>query len=179
MSKDYFRIWVDHLDRFNEYIGRGIRWTALLMVLVVCVDVTFRYLLKEGSALFPELEWHLFSLMFLLGSGYALRHDKHVRVDVIYARLSGKQKAWLNLLGHLLLLLPFCFVLFYASEPFVYRAFVMQEQSPDPGGLPYRFIIKSAIPAAAVLLGLQGIVEIAKCVYVIRYGSYSAKHSND
>lgn len=178
MKEDYLPQWLRWLDQINEYVGRGIRWTALLMVVVVCIDVTFRYVLKEGSALFPELEWHLFSLMFLLGSGYALRHDKHVRVDVIYARLSEKQQAWLNLLGHLLLLLPFCFVLFYASEPFVYRAFVMQEQSPDPGGLPYRFIIKSAIPAAAVLLGIQGFVEVIKSIFLIRRKGTAAKASN-
>jgi TRAP-type mannitol/chloroaromatic compound transport system permease small subunit len=179
MKENYLPVWLAWLDQINEYIGRGIRWSALLMVLLVCVDVISRYLLKEGSALFPELEWHLFSIMFLLGSGYALRHDKHVRVDVIYARLSEKQKAWLNLLGHLLLLLPFCFVLFYASEPFVYRAFVMQEQSPDPGGLPYRFIIKSTIPAAAILLGIQGFVKIVQCLFVIWHKGIEPKHSNN
>lgn len=152
------------LDSINEYIGRLIAWAALLLVVVVCVDVAFRYLLRQSNAALPELEWHLFSLIFLLGSGYTLRHNKHVRVDVLYAGWHIRQQTWLNLLGHVLLLVPFCFILIYGSQPFVYRAFITMEGSADPGGLPYRFLIKSAIPACGVLLLIQASAELLKCI---------------
>ncbi|WP_027003740.1 TRAP transporter small permease subunit [Hugenholtzia roseola] len=157
------------LDSLNEYLGRALAWLTVALVAVVCIDVFARYLLKTGSALFPELEWHLFSMIFLLGAGYTLRNEQHVRVDVLYSNFSPLGKAWLNLIGHLVLLLPFCIVLIYISQPLVYNAWVTQEVSPDAGGLPYRFLIKSVIPASAVLLLIQGLAQMGKSLYFIFY----------
>jgi TRAP-type mannitol/chloroaromatic compound transport system permease small subunit len=157
------------LDSLNEYLGRALSWLTVALVAVVCLDVFARYLLKTGSALFPELEWHLFSMIFLLGAGYTLRHEQHVRVDVLYSNFSPLGKAWLNLIGHSLLLIPFCLLLIYISQPLVYNAWLTQEVSPDAGGLPYRFLIKSVIPAAAVLLLIQGAAQIGKSLYFIFY----------
>ena len=129
----------------------------MAMVLVVCIDVLQRKFLNAASALTPELEWHMFSLIFLLGAGYALKHDRHVRVDVFYSRFSKKGKALVDLLGTLFLLFPFCIVLAEASFAYVEFSYRFNEGSPDPGGLPARYLIKSAIPAGVILLGLQGL----------------------
>ncbi len=116
-----------------------------------------RYFFNQSSAGIFELEWHLFAFIFLLGSAYTLKHDKHVRVDLFYSRLSERHKAWVNLLGCLLFLMPMCFVIVITSFQFVENSFKFNESSPDPGGLPARFIVKSAIGIGFSLLFLQAI----------------------
>ena len=104
-----------------------------------------------------ELEWHLFAAIFLLGGGYTLCKDGHVRVDIFYQRLSPRGRAWLNLCGVLFFLLPGCYLVVTTSLPFVHSSFQMQEGSPDPGGIPLRFLLKALIPLGFLLIALQGI----------------------
>ena len=150
------------IDRLNSAIGKAISWLSLLLVLVIVVDVAMRYIFSITSAASFELEWHLFAVIFLLGAAYTLQQDKHVRVDVFYHRFSEKGKAWVNLVGSLTLLLPFCIVAFWESLSFVQSSYVFRETSPDPGGLPARYVIKAAIPTGFFLLGLQAISEFLK-----------------
>lgn len=150
------------IDKLVKYIGTLVSWLTLLLVIVIVIDVTLRYLFNTTSAASFELEWHLFAVIFLLGAAYTLQQDKHVRVDVFYHRFSEKTKAWVNLIGTLLLLLPFCAVAFWESLSFVDYSFAVRETSPDPGGLPARYLIKSAIPIGFFLLGLQGINLLMK-----------------
>jgi len=103
-----------------------------------------------------ELEWHLFAFIFLIGAGYTLLHDGHVRVDILYQRLSTKGKAWINLIGVLLFLFPGCLMIIITSFKFVYNSWSILEGSPDPGGIPFRFIVKGTIPVGFCLLLLQG-----------------------
>ncbi len=145
------------IDGINEWVGRGVAWVTLLMVLVVFVDVVMRYLFNTSYVFTQELEWHLFAFVFLMGSGYTLLHDGHVRVDIIYQRLGPKGKAWINIFGVILLLIPGCYMVVETSWGFVVNAWQVMEGSPDPGGIPYRFIIKAAIPAGFALLLIQGI----------------------
>lgn len=145
------------IDRLTKGVGIGISWLTLVLVLVIVVDVFFRYVFNITSAASFETEWHLFGAIFLLGAAYALQQDKHVRVDVFYHKFSEKTKAWVNLIGTIFLLLPFCGVAFWESISFVKNAYLIKETSPDPGGLPARYIIKSAIPIGFLLLGLQGL----------------------
>jgi len=145
------------VDAINERVGSAVSWLTTVLVIVVCYDVFTRYLMRNSSVAVQEMEWHLFALIFLLGAAYTLKHDRHVRVDIIYARLSSKGKAWIDLLGSLLFLLPFCIVAIWASQSFVANAFRVMETSPNPGGLPGRFLLKAAIPAGFVLLLLQGL----------------------
>jgi TRAP-type mannitol/chloroaromatic compound transport system permease small subunit len=152
------------IDHFNSAIGRIVSWSSLILVAVIIVDVFFRYVFNSTSAATFELEWHLFAAMFLLGAAWTLQQDKHVRVDLFYQRFSTKGKALVNLLGTLLLLLPFCYVSFTESLGFVANSFSVRETSPDPGGLPARYIIKSVIPIAFFLLGLQGISLMLKSI---------------
>ncbi len=141
-----------------------VSWLTLLLVFVIVIDVAFRYLFNVTSAASFELEWHLFAVIFLLGAAYTLQQDKHVRVDVFYNRFSEKSKAWINLVGTTLLLLPFCAVAFWESLSFVEYSFAVRETSPDPGGLPARYLIKAAIPVGFLLLGLQGINLILQSI---------------
>lgn len=149
--------WIDWL--INR-VGRMISWLNVLLIVVIVVDVTARYLFSATSAASFEIEWHLFGALILLGASYALQADSHVRVDVFYSRWSTKVKAWVNLLGTLCLLIPFCLVIIYESVPFVFQAWQLAEGSPDPGGLPARFVIKLMIPIGFVLLLLQGISQV-------------------
>jgi len=145
------------IDIFNEWIGRGTSWVALGLVLVVFVDVVMRYLFKTSFVFTQELEWHLFGFIFLIGAGYTLLHDGHVRVDIIYQRLGGKGRAWINLLGVIFFLIPGCIMVISTSWKFTLNSFSMMEGSPDPGGIPFRFLIKGTIPVGFVLLLLQGL----------------------
>jgi TRAP-type mannitol/chloroaromatic compound transport system permease small subunit len=146
--------WVDTL---NEWIGRGVAWVTLGLVLVVFVDVVMRYLFNTSFVFTQELEWHLFGFIFLIGAGYTLLHDGHVRVDIIYQRLGFKGQAWVNLCGVLLFLIPGCVMVITTGWKFAATSFGMLEGSPDPGGIPFRFILKGCIPVGFVLLLLQGI----------------------
>jgi len=121
-----------------------------------------RYLFSKTSAFSFELEWHLFALIFLIGAAYTLQQDKHVRVDVFYSRFSEKIKAWVDIIGTLFFLLPFCLIASFESFSFVKNSFLVKETSPDPGGLPARYLIKSAIPFGLILLGLQGVSVLLK-----------------
>lgn len=145
------------IDKINAFIGRAVSWLTVLLVIIIVVDVALRYAFSVTSAASFELEWHLFAIIFLLGAAWTLQEDKHVRVDVFYHQFSTKGKAWINIVGSVLLLLPFCTVGFWESLSFVQSSFELNETSPQPGGLPYRYIIKSAIPVGFFLLGMQAI----------------------
>ena len=152
------------LDAFTEMTGRLVSWLILVLVLLVSYDVGMRYLLQSGSIALQELEWQLFSLIFLLGAAYTLKHDDHVRLDLFYQSryMNDTRRAWVNMLGAVFLLLPFCLLIIISSMPFVHTAWAYAEGSPDPGGLPYRWIIKAAIPAGFALLALQGLSSFFK-----------------
>lgn len=148
---------VGFIDRVNAFVGRGVSWLSLLLVLVIVLDVFLRYVFNWSSPASFELEWHLFALIFLLSAGWTLQQDSHVRVDVFYNRFSKKQKAWVNLIGSVFLLLPMSITIMAESIPFVVNSFAVQETSGDPGGLPARYVIKAAIPAGFFFLALQAI----------------------
>lgn len=159
----YIRI----VDKLNEQIGRAVAWLNTALVLVICFDVFRRYLLNVSSVRMIEIEWYLFSLVFLIGAGFTLKHDRHVRVDVLYSKFSPKKKAWINLLGSLIFLIPFCIIIIIGSWPYVYSSYTLKEISPDPGGLPARFLIKGAITVGFFLLLLQAISLAFSSILII------------
>lgn len=123
-----------------------------------------RYLFRSGSIGLQELEWHLFSIIFLIGAAYTLKHDEHVRLDILYQSkfLNDRSRAWVDVFGAMFLLLPFCLLIIISAWPFISQAYIHNEASPDPGGLPARWLIKTMIPAGFCLLLLQAISEIIK-----------------
>ncbi len=149
-------------EGISEATGRAVSALSVLLVAVVCFDVFTRYALNRSTVAAQELQWHLFSVLFLLATAYTLKHDKHVRVDIFYNGLSEKGRAWIDLLGVLLFLTPFCVFILIGSWNYVANSFAIQETSPDPGGLPYRYLLKACIPLAYALLLLQGWAMAAK-----------------
>ena len=145
--------WIDNL---NEAVGRGVAVVSAGLVVVVFSDVVMRYLFNTSFVFTQELEWHLFGFIFLMGAGYTLRHDGHVRVDIVYQRLSPKACAWVNLIGVVLFLLPGCTMVIITSLKFVHSSWTVLEGSPNPGGVPLRFLIKGTITVGFALLLLQG-----------------------
>ena len=161
------KAYIRFADRLSERVGGAIAWLTAVLVAVVCYDVFTRYLLKNSSVAVQELQWHLFALIFLIGAAYSLKYDKHVRVDVFYSRFSLRRQAWVNFIGSLLFLIPFCTIVIVSSQTFVVNAFRIGETSPDPGGLPGRWVLKAAIPLGFVLLLLQGLALACRSLLAI------------
>ncbi|MEM6456567.1 MAG: TRAP transporter small permease subunit [Acidobacteriota bacterium] len=160
------------IDRMNAWLGRGIAWLTLAMVLVGAYNAIVRYLGRFvnwnlSSNAYLELQWHLFSAVFLLGAADALRRGAHVRVDLVYRRLSARGRAWIDLIGALVFLLPFTLVGFYLGFPSVRAAWRVREGSPDPGGLPL-YPLKTLILVSFALLFLQGVAEVIRRIAVLR-----------
>lgn len=156
------------IDQTNRWIGTKISWLSLALVLLICTDVVLRYLFSNTQTWVIELEWHLFGLLFLFGAAYTLLSDEHVRVDLYYNNKTERQKASINLIGTLVLLLPWCYIVIGTSLNYGLNSFSFLEGSPNPNGLPARYIIKFAICVAFVLLALQAISEIIKSIQIIR-----------
>jgi TRAP-type mannitol/chloroaromatic compound transport system permease small subunit len=154
-------------DRFSDLMG----WIAgalnLLMLLNVFYDAIMRYFFSRGSIALQEMEWHLFAMVFLFGIAYALKEDGHVRVDVIYDRLSPRRQAIINIGGTLLLLLPLSVLIVEGSVWYVNEAYSSGEVSGDPGGLPYRWLIKFLIPASFVFLIVSAIGFVIRNINVL------------
>jgi len=154
------------IDRMNQSIGQLTLWLVLIMILVGVWNVIGRYLgnaigqnLTSNSLI--EAQWYLFDIIFLVSAAYALKHNEHVRVDLLYNGWPPKRKALVNLIGTLLFLIPFSILVIYFSWQAVYNSWAILEASPDPDGLP-RYPIKTMIPIAFALLILQGISEAIK-----------------
>lgn len=149
-------------DRFADFIGHVTAGIMILMLLNVFYDVVMRYLFRSGSIAMQEMEWHLFSIVLLIGVSYALFKDGHVRVDLIYDNLATKKKAIINIVGSVVFLIPFSLLIAFGSIDFVLEAYQTNEISGDPGGLTHRWIIKALVPASFFLLVFSTIGVILK-----------------
>jgi len=150
------------LEKIIKKIGDTCSWLSFILVILISLDVFLRYVFNFSSASLYELEWHMFAVIFMVGSSLTLQKDEHVRVDVFYNKFSDKGKNIINLIGNIIFLLPFSLIIFYTSIPFVEDSFKILESSPDPGGLPFRFLIKSIIPISFLLLAIQGVLNVFK-----------------
>jgi len=151
-----------YLDRISKYTGAIAALLVVLLSLLVAYDAGMRYLFSEGSIALQEIEWHLFDLVFLLGLTYALKHDKHVRVDIFFEHYSVQKKAIVQILSMLLLVIPFSFIFLIDAFDMTMQSYLQQEVSADPGGLSHRWMIKAVLVLAFVLLILQAFSEILK-----------------
>ena len=155
------------VDGLNDKIGYLVSWLTTLMVAVVIYDVFTRYVLRSSSVAVQEMEWHIFSLIFLIGGAYTLKEEGHVRVDIFYSRFSARGKAWIDLVGGVVFLVPFCLLVIWTSHQFVAMSWMTREMSPDPGGLPGRYLLKAAIPAGFVLILVQGIAQTLRALLTV------------
>lgn len=161
------------IDRVTGVIGRLVSWLVLLMVLTSAFNAVARYLGRFlgrnlSSNAYLEGQWYLFSLVFLLGAAYALQQDAHVRVDVLFGRFPERVRRWVNILGTLLLLIPFSVFVLWTSWPIVRNSWAIRELSPDPGGLP-RWPLKPFILVCFVLLLVQSVSELIKEIHALRH----------
>lgn len=153
------------IDAFQDRLGNSVSWLMFLMVVVVFSDVVGRYLFNKSSVFTQELEWHLFGLVYLLAAGYTMLYDEHVRIDILYAKWSPRKKAAVDFIMLFVMFLPSAIMVVYTSWPFVYHSVQVNEGSPDPGGIPFRWAYKSVIIVGFLLLMLQGLSQAIKNFY--------------
>ena len=155
------------IDALNERVGRAVYWLILVAVAVSAGNATIRYVFDASSNGWLELQWYLFSAVFLLGAGYTLLHNEHVRIDVVFSHLEPRAKAWIDLLGGVFFLLPMAIVIMILSWPMFLESLARHEVSADAGGL-VRWPAKLLIPSGFLLLSLQGVSEIIKRAAFLR-----------
>ena len=155
------------LDALAEQTGRIVSWLTLAMVFVTVAVVILRYLFDIGSIALQESITYLHALVFMLGAAYTLKHDSHVRVDIFYQQRKARARAWINLLGSVLLLMPVCVFIFASSLGYVGNSWSIHEGSREAGGLDGVFLLKTIIPLMATLLLLQGLSVVLRSVLVI------------
>lgn len=155
------------IERFVDAVGRAVSWLSLAIVVLMSINVLLRYLFSTGSVWAQELEWHLLVPLILFGVSYALRHGEHVRVDIAYGRFSPRAKHAVDLLSALLAIAISLLFIWYSLH-YVQQAYVIDEGSPDPGGLPHRYLLKALIPIGFALLLLQSVATALASVDKLR-----------
>lgn len=168
------------IDRLNTMVGKSVYWLILGAVLVSAGNATVRYVFNESSNAWLEIQWYLFSAVFLLTSGYTLLRNEHIRIDVMTSGLSQRGHAWIDLLGGLFFLLPTTILILWLSIPIFMDSFLSGEMSSDAGGL-IRWPVKILIPLGFALLALQAVSEIIKRAAFLagaikHYGAPAAGH---
>lgn len=149
------------IDALTERVGRSVIWLVLVATLISAGNALARYALGESSNAWLEIQWYLFGAMFMLAAGYTLKHNGHVRIDILYGRFGARGQAWVDLFGGLFFLLPMAGLLAWLAWPAFHDAWLTHEISPDAGGL-VRWPVKLLLPAGFALLALQGVAEVIK-----------------
>ncbi len=155
------------LDKFTEIIGKASAWLAVLIVLVTCYIVISRYVFNSGSIAVQESLNYLNAILVFFTAGFTLKHNAHVRVDIIYGAASERYKAWVNLLGAIFLLLPVAVFILISSWDYVMSSWAIREDSPEANGLPFVYLLKTTILLMCVILLLQGLTEIMRNVCLL------------
>jgi TRAP-type mannitol/chloroaromatic compound transport system permease small subunit len=155
------------IDAFNKVFGQLAEWLVLVAALISAGNAAARYLFNASSNAWLEIQWYMFSGMFLLGAAYTLKHNEHVRVDLIYSSVSDRARLWIDIFGLVFFLLPAMTILAYMGWPFFYDAFERGEISGNAGGL-LRWPVKLIMPVGFTLVALQGVSELIKRVAALR-----------
>ncbi len=158
------------IERFVDGVGGAVSWLALVIVALMSVNVVLRYLFSIGSVWGQELEWHLLVPLILFGSSYALRHGEHVRVDIVYGRFSSRTKVIVDLASSALVIAISALFIWFSLH-YVQQAYVIDEGSPDPGGLPHRYLLKALLPVGFALLLAQGVAGVLGSLDKLRRGA--------
>jgi TRAP-type mannitol/chloroaromatic compound transport system permease small subunit len=167
MSFAHMTAVADRIDRITSPLGRAVAWLALVVVLLQFALVVARYLFGLGSVWLTETVIYAHATMFMLAAAWTLQLGGHVRVDIFYADASARTKALIDLVGALVLLLPFMIVLIWLSVPYVARSWSILERSQEASGLPLVFLLKTLIPLFALLMALQGIAQAIRAGAVL------------
>lgn len=147
------------LHQLNLYIGKSISWLTLFMVLLTCVVVILRYGFNIGWIAMQESISYMHAAVFMLGIAYTFRNNGHVRVDIFYQKMSAKNQALIDLVGHIVFLVPMCLYILYSSYDYVSNSWAILEQSRETGGLPFVYLLKTLIPLMAILLLLEALSQ--------------------
>jgi TRAP-type mannitol/chloroaromatic compound transport system permease small subunit len=158
------------LDRISVTLGRATAWLTLLMVIVTFVVVVMRYLFDFGLIWLQESVVWMHAFVFMIGAAYTLQQEEHVRVDIFYRAMSPKRRAWIDCIGVLLFLLPLCVLLAWTSLDYIALSWQLREASRESGGMPYPLIplLKSTLIVMPILLGLQGVSLLLRCIRTLR-----------
>lgn len=157
------------IDHFTLFTGRVLAWCALVMALLTTSVVILRYGFATGSIAMQEAITYLHGCLFMLGVAYALKTGAHVRVDIFYREFSARQKAWVNALGGIVFLLPLCVFIALISWGYVGDAWSIRESSPEPGGIPYLYLLKTLLPLMAINLAVAGTADVMRNASVLIY----------
>ncbi len=161
------RACVRYIDHFTERCGRLLAWLVLAMALLTTFVVVLRYGFNTGSIMAQEVVTYMHGCLFMLGAAYALKSGAHVRVDIFYRNFSERGRAWVNSLGGIVFLMPLCVFIGVSSWSYVTESWAVLETSPEPGGIPAMFLLKSLLPLMAVNLFLQGLAETLRSALVL------------
>ena len=152
----------DFIDKLSLKIGGMVSYIWVVLLGVIVTNVILRYAFSEGRIELEELQWHLYSIGFLFGLSFALTTDSHIRVDILHEKFSPELRAWIELYGILLFLLPFCALVVLFGLPFVMSSYEVGEVSASPGGLPFRWLIKASLPVAFLLLAVTAVARLLR-----------------
>ncbi|MGL4279701.1 MAG: TRAP transporter small permease subunit [Albidovulum sp.] len=155
------------IDRVNEVIGKSVGWLILVAILVSAINATVRKVFNTSSNAWLELQWYLFGAAFLLAAAYTLKQNEHIRIDIVYGMFSRRVQHWIDLLGHILFLMPFAILMIVYFVPYLSQSYNSGEVSNNAGGLPL-WPAKSLLLIGFSLLAIQGISEIIKKIAVMR-----------
>ena len=153
----YWATLAQTIDSVSRSVGNAVAYAAIAMALVTTTVVILRYGFGQGAIAAQESVLYLHGALFMLGGAPTLLADKHVRVDVFYRNFTDRQKHWVNTIGHTMFTLPFCTLILFGSWGYVSESWSIMESSPEPGGIPAVFLLKTLIPAMALLLALQAV----------------------
>lgn len=158
---------VDSIDAFTDYTGRILAWLSLAMAALTALIVFLRYGFNIGSIAAQEAVIYMHGALFMLGAAYTLKVGGHVRVDIFYQRFSARAQAWVNSLGGIIFLLPLCVFILGVSWNYVTESWAIRESSPEAGGIPAVFLLKSLVPLMAINLFCQGLAEVLRNALVL------------
>jgi TRAP-type mannitol/chloroaromatic compound transport system permease small subunit len=155
------------IDRMNESIGKAVYWLVLISVLISAGNAIMRYTINYSSNSLLEIQWYLFSAVFLLCAPYTLLRNEHIRIDVVVARFGRRTLTWIDVFGTIFFLLPMTLIIMYLSWPMFWQSFASGERSGDAGGL-IRWPAKILVPIGFALLSLQGLSELVKRIAFLK-----------
>ena len=162
---------VRYIDTFTDYLGRLLVWLGLAMALLTAFIVLLRYGFNVGSITSQEAVIYMHGCLFMLGAAYTLKTNAHVRVDIFYQKFDERSRAWVNALGGIVFLLPLCIFIFFISWNYTAASWAIREASPEPGGIPAVFLLKSLLPLMALNLMIQGIAETLRNTLILIDGA--------